>query len=219
MGFGSINNCALLVCVVAAATNACCIADDSPAPDRLDARFRLSVSARSQLMNFARSAELRQEPVVRGDAPRWRLLLSDGTVLRRVPINTMPRLVRGLTGDLFGADVASTSITHPDRLLALPQPAVDDSVDRRGIASIVILETAAFDPVRCSTQAFEAACRGETPRPSPGLKPLRVDPSTSASEPTEVLASLKPDLSPLFVEAGPVEGGPSIKSRGAAKRR
>ena len=205
--------------VVSAAS---CVAHDGGVDriTRSDPRLCLSVSARVQLMTFARHAALKEEPILPPDAPLWKLHLSDHTVLRHVAISSMPRLVRSVSGDLKGADMNAIAVTHPDSVVAFGELRSDRASDRIKPVSISRVDAAPSSITTLSPALVARACLDFMPV---GLFSIdrvrRIDLGANASEISDVYAALHPDVSSFFVEAAPVEGGPSIKSRGGKKRR
>lgn len=74
-------------------------------------RARLSVSARSQMMTFARALWLRERGTPGGDAPLWRLWESDWTAIRRTAVAQLPGWCRDMTAEAGRAESRGFAIT------------------------------------------------------------------------------------------------------------
>jgi hypothetical protein len=133
----------------------CCVmhqsiaADAASAHDRRDRDIeRLSISARSQLMSFARAMWLREQAVPTRDACLWRLWESDWTALRRTSVPNLPAWCRAITGDVAATDGRTCAITflhaHTTAGFELAPTAVASSPEAPGqVAAWVAVRAAA----------------------------------------------------------------------------
>ena len=89
------------------------IAFDAPViNDRREQEIeRLSISARSQLMSFARAMWLREQGSPSPEACLWRLWESDWTAIRRTSVPQLPAWCRDVTADATATESRDYAIT------------------------------------------------------------------------------------------------------------
>lgn len=116
---------------------------------------RLSISARSQTMTFARAIWLREHGSPRAGACLWRLWESDWTAIRRTAVASLPAWCRDVTADVTAAESRDYAITFlhghsiPDSLRtedasdALPPARLDVAMQRASSPSTPLMASPA----------------------------------------------------------------------------
>jgi hypothetical protein len=127
---------------------------------------RLAISARSQMMSFARATWLRERGSPRGDASLWQLWESDWTAIRRTSVAQLPAWCRDVTADVTAAesreyaitflhshatpeslrDVSPAESSPPIRLDVAMQPSTSPSTPAMASPSLAIQRTIADTP-------------------------------------------------------------------------
>ncbi|MEI7656935.1 MAG: hypothetical protein WCK33_02590 [Phycisphaerae bacterium] len=114
-------------------------------------RERLSISARAQMMTFARALWLRERSSPRGDASLWRLWESDWTVIRRTAVKHLPIWCCDATA------IARPVESHRLAITFLLREAIPEALNTPSAASSAVRPTVAVRSIAGSSTPLLAS--------------------------------------------------------------
>lgn len=149
---------------------------EAEAARRGEEMHRLAISARSQMMSFARATWLRERGSPRGDASLWQLWESDWTAILRSSVAHLPAWCRDVTADTAAAESREYAITFlhrhatPESLsdvdAADPSPSIKIDVAMRASTSpsmpVMASPSLAIQQTIADTPAIAVASNAQT---------------------------------------------------------